>query len=588
MKRFLDSENAAQSWPLLKRCLSYFRPYSLRVVWGSISMCIVAACTGAAAFLVQPALDDIFIRKDADALMVIPFAYVLLIVVKGAFQYMQNFFMKSSALRVLEDLRNDLYNKIVFLPVSFFEENQVGMLMSRVINDVLQIRMSMPAIVMMLRQLLTMVGLIAVVFYRDWQLAIWAMLVLPLAIYPFFYFARKLRKYGRRNQIKLADISTVLQEIFSGIRVVKAFASEHVEAERFSGENKRLVRIAEKEIIYSELSSRVMELIGAVGVGLVIGYGGYKVISGESTPGTFFSFITALIMLYEPIKKLSNANSDIQAALAGAERVFHVLDSPQLTVEQSGNIHFSGEFNELHFDNVTFNYDDDETPALNAVSFTLRAGERLAIVGPSGSGKTTLVNLIPRFYEPRQGVVRLNKRLLQEYTLSSLRRQLGIVSQESFLFNASVSENVAYGQNVVDQRVVEQACRAAYAHEFVTALPEGYATVIGERGVKLSGGQKQRLTIARALVKNPPLLILDEATSALDTESERIVQLALENLMQGRTSIVIAHRLSTVLSSDRILVMENGRIVDQGPHDKLLETCPLYAKLYAMQFDTNQ
>lgn len=585
MKLLLD-ESSIKSWPLLKRCMACFAPYKGRVILGVFSMAVVAACTAAAAFLVQPALDDIFFRKDEDALFLIPFAYVLLILVKGTFQYLQNYMMKSSGLRVLEDLRNDLYDKIVLLPVRFFEENQVGMLMSRVINDVLQIRMSLPAIVMIVRQILTMIGLIGVVFYRDWQLAIWAMLVLPLAIFPFAYFARKLRKYGRRNQSKLADISTVLQEIFSGIRVVKAFATERVEAERFSHENKRLVGIAEKEVIYSELSSRIMELIGAIGVALVIGYGGYKVISGESTPGTFFSFIAALIMLYEPVKKMSDANSDVQAALAGAERVFQVLDSPELDVEQGGQTPFSGDFQELTFKDVTFSYDAGQTNVLQGISFTIKRGERLAIVGPSGSGKTTLVNLIPRFYTPTGGRIAFDGRDISDFTLSSLRRRMGLVSQDSFLFNASVLENVAYGQPSIDAKVVEEACKAAYAHDFIKDISAGYDTMLGERGVKLSGGQKQRLTIARALVKDPPLLILDEATSALDTESERIVQMALENLMKGRTSIVIAHRLSTVLGADRIIVMDKGCIVDQGPHEQLLESCPLYARLYAMQFDT--
>ncbi len=584
MKLFLDQEAAHKSGPLLRRCAGCFRPYKARVALAVLSMAVVAVCTAGAAFLVQPALDDIFIRKDADALFLIPFAYVLLILVKGTFQFLQNYMMKTSGLRVLEDLRNQLYDKITLLPLKFFEENQVGMLMSRVINDVLQIRMSMPAIVMLTREVLTMAGLIGVVFYRDWRLAIWAMLVLPLAFYPFFFFARKLRKYGRRNQSKLADIATVLQEIFSGIRVVKAFATEEREAGRFAAENKRLVKIAEKEVIYSELSSRVMELVGAVGIAIIIGYGGYKVISGESTPGSFFSFIAALIMLYEPIKKLSNANSDIQQALAGAERVFQVLDSPELAVEQGGERVWDGSFQELRFEGVRFAYAPDTPPALDGIDFALRRGERLAIVGPSGSGKSTLVNLIPRFYIQGEGRILLDQHPLEAYTLASLRRSMGLVSQDSFLFNASVSENVAYGQPRVLQEQVEAACRAAYAHDFVLELPEGYATMLGERGVKLSGGQRQRLTIARALVKNPALLILDEATSALDTESERIVQLALENLMQGRTSIVIAHRLSTILAADRILVMERGRIVAQGPHETLLHSCPLYARLHAMQF----
>jgi subfamily B ATP-binding cassette protein MsbA len=575
---------ASAGVPLLRRCLIAFKPYWKAVALASLSMGVVAACTAAAAFLVKPALDDIFIEKNERALYLIPLAYVLVVVVKGVFQYLQNLLMKRSGLLVLEDLRNALYDKIIGLPLSFFEENQVGMLMSRIINDVLLIRMSLPAVVMLVRQILTMVGLVFVVFYRDWRLACWAMLVLPLAIYPFFYFARKLRKYSRRNQSQLADIASVLQEIFSGIRVVKAFATEPVERARFNRENDRLVKIAIKEIIFSELSSRIMELIGAIGMGLVIWYGGFKVITGESTPGSFFSFMAALIMLYEPLKKLDGANADIARALAGAERVFEVLDSPELKIEQDGELALDLPFAELEFRNVTFGYESSVTPVLENIDLRVAAGERVAIVGPSGAGKTTLVNMIPRFYLPQQGEIRVNGRPLNEYKLSSLRRRVGMVSQESFLFNASVAENVAYGEPVVEMPAVEAACRAAYAHEFVLELPEGYETVVGERGVKLSGGQKQRLTIARALLKNPPLLILDEATSALDTESERIVQLALENLMRSRTSVVIAHRLSTVLNADRIVVMERGRIAAQGAHAELLTCCALYARLYEMQF----
>lgn len=585
MKLTRDSSEYIQSWPLMLRCFGYFKLHWGKVLGGMISMSVVAVCTGAAAFLVQPALDDIFIRKDEQALMLIPLAYVLLIMVKGTAQYLQNYLMKWAGLQVLETLRNELHTKMIFLPIKFFEDNQVGMLMSRIINDVLLIRMSLPAAVMVIRQILTMVVLMGVVFYRDWQLAFWAVLVLPAAIYPFFFFARKLRKYGRRNQSKLADISTVLQETFSGIRVVKAFAAEKREGGQFKQENSRLVGIALKEVILSELSSRIMELIGAVGVAIIIWYGGYKVINGESSPGAFFSFITALLLLYEPIKKLSVANSDIQQALAGAERVFEVLDSPELQVEQGGVKPVRDSFEELRFDNVVFYYENTAAPALDQVSFSVRAGERVALVGPSGAGKSTLANLIPRFYLPQSGRICINGTDLQDYALAGLRRSIGIVSQEPFLFNVSVTENVAYGQVRVDQNAVRRVCAAAYAHEFIMDLPDGYDTILGERGVKLSGGQKQRLTIARALLKNPPLLVLDEATSALDTESERIVQLALENLMRDRTSIVIAHRLSTVLSADRIIVMEKGRIIAQGPHEQLLQHCALYQRLYAIQFE---
>ncbi|MEW5772704.1 MAG: ABC transporter transmembrane domain-containing protein [Thermodesulfobacteriota bacterium] len=574
-----------KSLPLLKRCLGYFLPHKARIAVAVVSMTIVAAMTGAAAYLVKPAFDDIFGKKDQSALLLIPLAYVAVFALKGVFRYLQNYEMRMAGLKVLETLRNELHAKMVRLPVRFFEDNQVGMLMSRIIMDVNQIRNSLPSLVMLMRQVLEMGFLIGVAFYQDAFLATAALVVLPLAVYPIVYFGKKLRAIGRRNQSKMSDISVLLQEVFSGIRVVKAFANEGREDAAFQGQNRKLLDIARKEVVYSELSSPLMDLVGALGTAFVMWYGGSKVIAGETTPGSFFSFIVAVGLLYEPFKKFNSANMDIQRALAGAERVFEILDSPDIVVEQGGDEVFAPPFAELRLEGVSFTYPGCPAPALDRVDLTVKAGQRVALVGPSGAGKSTLVSLIPRFYDPEAGRITLNGRDLRDYTLESLRRNMGMVSQDTFLFNASVRENIAYGQEAVDQAAVEEAARAAYAHEFVTALPEGYGTVLGERGVKISGGQKQRLTIARALLKNPPLLILDEATSALDTESERIVQLALENLMQSRTSVVIAHRLSTVLSADVIVVMEAGRVVAQGPHAELLETCPLYAKLYAMQFN---
>lgn len=580
-----SSWQKVDSLRLLKRSLGYFTPYKIRIVLSIISMAVVAACSGAAAFLVKPALDNIFIDKDEHSLVFIPVVLIGVFLLKGVFRFLQNYQMNYCGLKVLEELRNELYEKMIRLPLVFFEDNQVGMLMSRILNDVTQIRSSLPSIVMLIRQLLTMIGLLVVVFYRDPYLACFAFLVLPLAVYPFVYFGKKLRKLGRKNQSKISDISTVLQEIFSGIRVVKAFATERREKERFAEENGRLVKIAVDQIVYNELSSPVMELIGALGIGLVVWYGGREVISGNSTPGTFFSFMTALVMLYDPIKKLNSANLTIQKALAGAERVFDILDSPKIREEQGGQRPFGNEFQALDINKVSFTYPDAATPALNNINLHIRAGEKIAIVGSSGSGKTTLANLIPRFFDVKDGDVRLNNIPLRDYRLEELRRSIGIVSQDPFLFNTSVIENIRYGNEHISKDLVEQAARAAYANDFIAELPEKYDTVIGERGVKLSGGQKQRITIARAILKNPSLLILDEATSALDTESERIVQQALENLMQDRTSIVIAHRLSTILSADRIVVMGSGKIIDIGSHDDLLIRSSMYKKLYTMQFE---
>ncbi|SDN64625.1 ATP-binding cassette, subfamily B, MsbA [Desulfonauticus submarinus] len=583
MKLQSDWKNI-NSLKLLKRCLSYFAPYKFRIFISLISMAIVAGCSAAAAFLVKPALDDIFIKKDKDALIFIPIALVVVFILKGIFRFLQNYEMNYCGLKVLEKLRNELHAKIIRLPIYFFDENQTGMLMSRILSDVTLIRSSLPSLVMLIRQVLTMIGLLFVVFYRDPYLATMAVLVLPIAVYPFIYFGKKLRKLGRKNQVKISDISSFLQEVFSGIKVVKAFATEDKEDKNFQKENSRLVNIAVKEIKYNELSSPVMEFIGALGAGLVVWYGGNQVIAGHSTPGTFFSFMTALVMLYDPLKKLTSANLNIQKALAGAERVFQILDSPELSIEQSGNKTLKPPFKTLIFKDVSFTYPGTSCPAVKNINLTINNGEKVAIVGPSGAGKTTLVNLIPRFYLYDSGRIYINGEPIENYSLASLRMFMGIVAQDNFLFNTTIFENICYGLKNADKKKVIAAAKAAYAHDFIMQLPNQYNTIIGERGVKLSGGQKQRLTIARAILKNPPLLILDEATSALDTESERIVQQALDNLMQHRTSIVIAHRLSTILSSDKIVVMDKGKIIAIGKHEELLKKCTLYQKIYEMQF----
>ena len=569
---------------LLKRSLGYFLPYKLHIFAAFCGLGIVALCTAGAAYLVQPALDDIFIQKDRTALMFIPLLLIGLFLAKGLGLFVQKFLMSYCGLKVLERLRYELFAKIICLPVDFFGETRVGMLMSRIISDVNLISASLPELIRIIQHTLTMTGLIGLTIYRDPKLAFWACLVFPLAIYPVIFFGKKLRKVGRKYQSKIADISSHLQESFNGLRVVKAFAAEDVEKEKFAQTSNNLVKISVKGAIYNQLSSPMMELIGALGAGLVIWYGGSEVIAGNRTPGEFFSFLAALVMLYDPFKSISQANNTIQQAMAGAERVFEILDSEELREETGGSKIYTPPFSSLSFKNVSFNYPGTQEPALKEINLEIRAGERVAFVGQSGAGKTSLVQLIPRFHDCQQGTIHLNGYPLHEYTLPSLRKNIGIVSQDPFLFNLSVRDNIAYGQRELDQKAVEQAAKAAYAHDFILELQQGYDTVVGEKGVKLSGGQKQRLTIARAIMKDPSLLILDEATSALDTESERIVQKALENLMVGRTSLIIAHRLSTILTADKIVVMDGGQIKSVGSHQQLLEKCPIYKRLYTLQF----
>jgi subfamily B ATP-binding cassette protein MsbA len=580
-----DQKHGAQSLQLLKRCLAYFMRYKTKVALAVLGMVVVAPCAAATAWLVKKAVDDVLINKDIAALKFVTAAIVVLMTAKGVFRFMQNYYMNMAGLYAINDLRNDLYARIVYLPMNYFNESQVGMLMSRVLNDVGLIRSSLPSMVMLTREFFSVVGLAVYVFWLDWRLAFWGTIVLPAALYPFIYYSKRMRKLGRRTQGHISDVSVRLQEGLSGIKVIKGFAKEPIEVARFESENDKLVASSNKQILASEQSSRVMETIGSFAAGLVLWYGGSRVIAGDLTTGALMSFLTALAMLYEPIKRINSCNIDIQMALTGAERVFEILDTGDTLAERGGAITLAPPFRDIEFRDVRFTYAGAGKPALDGVNLQVKAGERIAIVGSSGSGKTTLANMVPRFFDPQEGAILLNGRPLTDYTLPSLRRSMGLVSQEAFLFNATVRENIAYGAlDGYTQEEVEAAARAAYAHDFIMALPEGYDTMVGERGVKLSGGQKQRLTIARAIMKNPPLLILDEATSALDTESERIVQLALENLMEQRTSLVIAHRLSTILTADLIVVMAEGRIVDQGKHARLLERCEIYRTLYEMQF----
>ena len=545
------SERRRKELRLALRVFRYFLPYKWAMVVALLASAVVSGTTAGTAWLIKPALDDIFIRQDGTALLYVPLAFIVLTALKGAGRYLQNWCMHYSALHVLETMRQELFQKIITLPLHFYEESQVGALMSRVINDVGMIRQSLPAFIQIIRQVITMISLLYVVFQQNFELACWAIIVLPVAGFPLSLFSRALRRYGRKNAEVNASISSMLQELLSGIRVIKAFATEKQETGRFNKENARIININFRQSCVSELSSPVMELIGAIGIGLVIWYGGREVIQGDMTPGTFFAFMGALAMLYTPFKSLNGANMNVQNALAGAERVFAILDDPALKTERGGTLPLDEPFRELTFRDVSLHYGDESTPALRGVSLTVKAGERIAFVGPSGAGKTTLVNL----------------------------------------FDMTIAENIAYGRDLsseLDMDRVRSAAVAAYADGFIRELPEGYETPIGERGVRLSGGQKQRLTIARALLKDAPLLILDEATSALDSESEHMVQKALDNLMLNRTSLIIAHRLSTILEADRIVVMECGRIVDIGRHEELLGRCELYTRLYNMQFRAHE
>jgi subfamily B ATP-binding cassette protein MsbA len=546
---------------------------------------LVAALSGAYAWLVKPVLDEIFINKNEALLFVLPLALFAVAVLKSAFSYGQNYLMNYVGNHIVTDIRQELFGKMVRLPVSYHDFNSSGRLVSRVISDVTLMANAIAGVLKdIFQQGLTFLVMLGVIFYQNWKLGGLSLIVIPLAAVTMIRMGKKLRDLGKSGQEQMGDMASTLQETLSGIRMVKAYGREVAEAQRFKESNKAFLSTTMKAIQVSSLGSSHIEVIGVVGVALIIWYGGSLVISGDMTPGAFFSFLAAMFMVFTPLRRLSGSNNTIQQALAAAERVFSVIDLQTEQQTDRGQLEMPPIARSVVYQDVTFLYEGQTVPALSDVDLVIQAGQMVAVVGSSGSGKTTLANLLPRFYAPTAGSVLIDGVDIQSYTLASLRAQIGIVSQEVVLFDDSVFNNIAFGRQHATEADVVRAAKLAYAHEFIERLPQGYATMVGEKGIKLSGGERQRLAIARAILRDPPLLILDEATSALDTESERVVQLALSNLMAHRTTLVIAHRLSTVQRADRIVVLDRGTIVETGTHDELLLRGGQYKRLHSLQF----
>ncbi|RJQ62337.1 MAG: lipid A export permease/ATP-binding protein MsbA [Desulfobacteraceae bacterium] len=554
-----------------------------RLIFGALCSMLVAASTSATAWLMKPAIDEVFVRQDTGMLKIIPLAVVALFLLRGLGYYGQEYMMSFVGQGIIKRLRESLYVHIQDLPFSFFNEERTGALMSRITNDVNIMRaMVSTAVTGLMRDALTIIGLTFVILYMDWKLALLAFVVLPLAFYPVVEFGRRVRKVSTGCQESMADLSAFLHETIAGQKIVKAFGMESYEKERFFQRTDRLFRLEMRAVVAKSLTSPIMEFLGGVGVALIIGYGGYRVTAGTSTPGTFFAFIGAVIMMYDPVKKLSRINATIQEGLSAADRVFDIIER-QSDIKQDANpVVLPVAPHRVTFEHVYFRYSQEMV--LKDINLDVRAGEILAIVGTSGGGKTTLVNLIPRFYDVSEGSIRIDGLDIRRASIESLRRQIAIVTQDPILFNDTVRNNIAYGKPAASESEIVQAAKAAYAYDFIESFPEKFETNIGELGGRLSGGEKQRICIARALIKDAPILILDEATSSLDSESEMLVQKALENLMRGRTTFIIAHRLSTVVYADRIVVISNGRIAEEGTHSELLSCKGEYCRLYQMQF----
>jgi ATP-binding cassette, subfamily B, bacterial MsbA len=579
------AEFSHDTLPLVRRLLrDFLRSYLGRVAVAFLCMAVVAGTTAANAWLMQPMLDRVFVDHDEKLLWVIPLAVVVLALAKGLAGYWQSVAMTTIGQRVVADIQLALFARLMRADIAYFHANPTGSLISRFTNDANMLRAATTTVLAGVgKEAVTAVFLIALMFYQDWVLAIASFIVFPLAIRPILNIGRRMRRVSVNTQAELGEFTTLLDQTFQGARHVKAYGMEAYETKRAGQLIERLYRLVEKAQRTRSIASPLMETLGGIAVAIVILYGGHQVIMGERTPGTFFSFITALLLAYQPVKALAGLNANLQEGLAAAQRIFTVLDVEPEIREVPGARPLALKGGEIRFRDVRFSYANG-TVALDGVSLAVPPGKTVALVGASGSGKSTILNLIPRFYDVAAGAVAIDGMDVRDATLVSLRGAIALVSQEVSLFDDTVRANIAYGRFGASEAEIVAAAEAAAADDFIRALPQGYDTPVGEHGVRLSGGQRQRLAIARAMLKNAPILLLDEATSALDTESERQVQSALKTLMRGRTTLVIAHRLSTVVDADLIHVIDGGRVVEAGTHGELLRQNGVYARLYALQF----
>jgi subfamily B ATP-binding cassette protein MsbA len=550
-------------------------------------MVLFSATNGAMPFLIRHIFDDVFTNKNMFALKVLPGAIVGIFLLRGIVGFGSTYLTEYVGQRIVADMRNALNDHIQHLSLTFFNRTPTGTIVSRITNDVSMVRAALTdAVASVLKDASSLIILVVVAFYQDWLLSLVAFVVFPVSVLPIIRLSKRLRAFSKKGQISMGNMTMLLQETIQGNRVVKAFGMEQYEKQRFSEENNRLFRLYMKGTRIRAFTNPMMEILAAFGIAGVVWYGGYSVIIGGRTQGAFLAFLTALFLLYDPFKGLARTNNAIQQAMGAAERVMELLDTGTDVVDR-GQRRLERVRHGLRFEDVSFRYDEDWV--LRGVNLEIRRGEVVALVGMSGGGKSTLADLIPRFYDVPEGRITIDDIDMREYTLASLRAQIAIVTQHTFLFNDTVRNNIAYGDITQGMDAIMAAAKAANAHEFIMELANGYDTVIGELGVKLSGGQRQRLAIARALLKDAPILVLDEATSALDNESERLVQDALEVLMRNRTTLVIAHRLSTIRRADRIVVVVRGQVVEQGTHDQLLALNAEYRKLYDLQFqDTDE
>ncbi len=568
----------------MKRILSYVRPYAGWLFASVFLMALAGGAQGLIAYLIKPIFDQVLNPQGTDSVV----SGVMLVVVaafllRGVADYFGNYLVNRAGISAVTDLRQAVFERVLRQDAQFFETTSTGRLMSSIMNDIDKIQVATSHILAdWLRQTFVAVSLLFVIFQTSWKLALFSVTVIPIVMLPTAQLGRRIRRSTRKAQDDTAEVNQILQETLSGHQVVKSFGSEVMESARFREAGRRLRRSNLKYVMQQAIASPLIEFMGALTiVGLLI-YARSEIRTGVMTTGEFTSFVVTLLLLYEPMKRLVGIHNIFQQALGASQKVFEYLDRP--TTVEPGRVTVKGFTREIAIEHLTFRYPTSEGPVLTDLSLRVKAGEIVALVGPSGAGKSTLASLLPRFYDPESGGIEIDGVNVRELTLESLRKLIGTVAQDTFLFNDTVANNLRYGRPEASEGEVREAARNALALEFIEELPQGFETMIGERGTRLSGGQRQRISIARALLKNAPILVLDEATSHLDTESEVLVQGALGNLMQGRTVIVIAHRLSTVRRADRIVVLEKGRIVETGRHEELVGAGGMYQRLYELQF----